>query len=47
MNADKIALNENTALDEKTQIVETIRAIDDFYRQADDQYRQTAWHGTP
>ena len=43
MNADKIALNENTALDEKSQIAETIRAIDDFYRQADELYRQTAW----
>lgn len=43
MNADKIALNENTALDEKSQIAETIRAIDDFYRQADERYRQTAW----
>lgn len=43
MNADKIASNENTALDEKSRIVETIRAIDDFYRQADELYRQTAW----
>ena len=43
MNADKIASNENTALDEKSQIAETIRAIDDFYRQADELYRQTAW----
>lgn len=43
MNADKIALNENTALDEKSRIAETIRAIDDFYRQADELYRQTAW----
>lgn len=42
-NADKIAPNENTALDEKSQIAETIRAIDDFYRQADELYRQTAW----
>lgn len=42
MNADKIASNENTALDEKSRIVETIRAIDDFYRQADELYRQTA-----
>ena len=47
MNADKIASNENTALDEKSQIAETIRAIDDFYRQADELYRQTAWRMGP
>ena len=46
MNADKIASNENTALDERSQIVETIRAIDDFYRQADELSSNRVAHGT-